>query len=284
MDHSAWQKLGSWMGKIDEAITAYDQADSEYGTICNRSQSSMLTTTTTANNENDANIALRWEVLEARRKVVEATCEGYVSLIHQSFEDCKSNVRIATDKSRFEEQRRIMFQDAEVRFADAIANHKIRSDRQKANDGNREMKDALDSSAKVVDAVENMKMTVSVDWWMFLQEMDQLIRNRTKINVETDQDGDSTDSFSDPPSNDDDKASAKYMDHFNAYLDNMDFEDDCADMIEHEEPVPLYNDYGSESMIVEEWSARVDIAGVDSMYNWYRMHNPTLSPDFGKSC
>jgi len=251
MEETAWLTLRGWMGKIREAISAYDQADIEYVSVCNFQQKSMLlggeldvtTSTSTATpstmttiNQRDTDFALRCEVLETARNVVEVTCEGYVSLLHQLFEDYKKkyetdcilptamdtntedNTRITTDRSLLDEQRRIMFQDAEVHFENAIARHKIRLDREKAND-NQEMKNALDCSAKVVDAVEKMKIRVSVDWWTFLREMDRLIQ------INKSRDHEDIGNY-DSSTHDGDEGSETYMDQLYAYFEGASFDDD----------------------------------------------------------
>ena len=261
MEDTAWQTLRGWMGKIYEAISAYDQADIEYVSDCNFPQNSMLlggelgvttsTSTSTASattttNQRKTDFALRWEVLEAARKVVEVTCEGYVSLLHQLLNDYRKKyetncilstamdmntedkARITADRSLLDEQRRIMFQDADVLFENAIAIHKIRLDREKANE-NQEMKNALDCSAKVVDAMEKMKIRISVDWWTFLQEMDRLIQmNKNSDHEDVDNHVSST--------HDDDKGSETYMDQLYAYFEGVSFDDDIDG---HGETLPV---------------------------------------------
>eukprot|EP00536_Pseudo-nitzschia_multiseries_P010916 jgi/Psemu1/307732/fgenesh1_kg.351_\ len=110
-------------------------------------------------------------------------------------------------ESLLDEQRNFVFRDMERHYEAAIAQHKIRWDRARgaierpsttttstiistsgggdaaaaaaavaAANVRATLQTALDSSEKVVDAIESTKMNISVDWWTFREAMNQWIQ------------------------------------------------------------------------------------------------------------
>jgi len=307
------------MRKTHDSLSDYDKADDEYFRIRinDLSRKSKLwghgstdsparpTKMAKTCNQDDVDISLQFQLLQAARKAVEATCDGYVSSLRQSFEFCARMYQdrvpsmqyteavnlLSRDISRFDEQRIFMFQDADVHFEHVLVKHKVRID-QEINSNDTERNNSLDASAKVMDAIENMKMTIRVDWWMFLEEMDRLLQNDRMKNGDKRDDGNDNDDGEndnnddkgddDPPTDDDKDPVKYYMDQFSDDDDDDNDGDDGNDIGGdkggHTDALPVYAQHKTERLNIDEWNFRVETAGVDSMYNWFRTHNGTMCP------
>lgn len=88
MDDSTMNRLYGWKGRVHKAIKVYEQCKMEYVRVCAlpASRSALVKQTlqgTTCNH--DADIALTWYLLESSRKIVDASCDGYIASIKSSF-------------------------------------------------------------------------------------------------------------------------------------------------------------------------------------------------------
>mmetsp|Transcript_20021 Transcript_20021/g.44899 ORF Transcript_20021/g.44899 Transcript_20021/m.44899 type:complete len:268 (+) Transcript_20021:58-861(+) len=197
MKYTRKNKLNRWVRKLRDAISAYEEADREYFQVCNFQRKSIIISMDLATPSSKVtpmigkhcgiDLASSWESLEKARKAVEITCDAYISSLQHFFQDWKkqyamSFASIEAEKKNavtalFDKQRRAMFQDAEDHFERAITRHKIQFDRDVAMP-NEKSKNAIDSSTKVLNAIEYMKVTINVSWWLFLQEIDRYANNR----------------------------------------------------------------------------------------------------------
>eukprot|EP00535_Pseudo-nitzschia_heimii_P003901 CAMPEP_0197178312 /NCGR_PEP_ID=MMETSP1423-20130617/3624_1 /TAXON_ID=476441 /ORGANISM="Pseudo-nitzschia heimii, Strain UNC1101" /LENGTH=381 /DNA_ID=CAMNT_0042628021 /DNA_START=157 /DNA_END=1302 /DNA_ORIENTATION=- len=83
MDDSTMNKLYGWKGRVHKAIKVFEQCKMEYVRVCTLPAPRDTLKGTTYNH--DADIALTWCLLESSRKVVDATCDGFIASIKSSF-------------------------------------------------------------------------------------------------------------------------------------------------------------------------------------------------------
>mmetsp|Transcript_12683 Transcript_12683/g.29675 ORF Transcript_12683/g.29675 Transcript_12683/m.29675 type:complete len:258 (+) Transcript_12683:416-1189(+) len=180
-----WPSLRESMAALQAAVSAYDQADSDY--VSSATKTNTTVTDAVSNTYDAAGWATQEAAalaLETAGRMVEEACDRYASSIQWLFDDCYSQLIarsnsgspdiVDTDiESLLDEQRRIVFLDVEEHFESALASHKLRWDRSRraatlaTPSVAAVMKNALDSSERVVDAIESAKMNISVDWWTF---------------------------------------------------------------------------------------------------------------------
>jgi len=87
MDDASTNKLYGWKGRVHKAIQVFKQCKIEYVRVCAlpKTKNALLKTVKGTTCNYDADIALTWILLESSRKVVDATCDGYIASIRRSF-------------------------------------------------------------------------------------------------------------------------------------------------------------------------------------------------------
>ena len=89
MDEATMNRLYGWKGRVHKAIKVFEQSKMEYVRVCAlpKTKNAILKTANRTTCNHDADIALTWVLLESSRKIVDATCDGYIALIRRSFDD-----------------------------------------------------------------------------------------------------------------------------------------------------------------------------------------------------
>jgi len=87
MNEATMNKLYGWKGRVHKAIKVFEQCKMEYVRVCSlpKSKDALMQTINGTTCNHDADIALTWMLLESSRKVVDATCDGYIASIKRSF-------------------------------------------------------------------------------------------------------------------------------------------------------------------------------------------------------
>lgn len=88
MDDSTMNKLYGWKGRVHKAIKVFEQCKMDYVRVCAlpASRNALVKQTLKGTTcDHDADIALTWYLLESSRKIVDATCDGYIASIKSSF-------------------------------------------------------------------------------------------------------------------------------------------------------------------------------------------------------
>jgi hypothetical protein len=87
MDDATMNKLYGWKGRVHKAIKVFEQCKMEYVRVCAlpKTKGALLKSMRTTTCNHDADIALTWVLLESSRKIVDATCDGYIASIRRSF-------------------------------------------------------------------------------------------------------------------------------------------------------------------------------------------------------
>ncbi len=82
-------RLYGWKGRVHKAIKVFEQSKMEYVRVCAlpNSKNAIQKTANRTTCNHDADIALTWVLLESSRKIVDATCDGYIASITRSFDD-----------------------------------------------------------------------------------------------------------------------------------------------------------------------------------------------------
>lgn len=90
-------RLYGWKGRVHKAIKVFEQSKMEYVRVCAlpKTTNDIMNTTNRTTTNHDADIALTWILLESSRKIVDATCDGYIAAIKCSFDEYR---RIQAEK------------------------------------------------------------------------------------------------------------------------------------------------------------------------------------------
>lgn len=92
-------RLYGWKGRVHKAIKVFEQSKVEYVRVCAlpKTTNDVMKTANRTTTNHDADIALTWVLLESSRKIVDATCDGYMAAIKSSFDDYR---RIQAEKAQ----------------------------------------------------------------------------------------------------------------------------------------------------------------------------------------
>jgi len=87
MDDATMNKLYGWKGRVHKAVKVFEQCKGEYVRVCAlpNTKGGLLKSIKRTTCNHDADIALTLLLLESSRKVVDATCDGYIASIKRSF-------------------------------------------------------------------------------------------------------------------------------------------------------------------------------------------------------
>ena len=89
MDEATMNRLYGWKGRVHKAIKVFEQSKMEYVRVCAlpKTTNDIMKTANRTTTNHDADIALTWVLLESSRKIVDATCDGYIAAIKTAFDD-----------------------------------------------------------------------------------------------------------------------------------------------------------------------------------------------------